>query len=52
VLKQGFKYNKGKDTKSVTKESYLSSSIVVIPSGFHCDIRLKLSKEAIFRILD
>jgi hypothetical protein len=52
VIKPGFKYNRGKDTKSVAEESRLLSLIVVIPSGFHYNIRLELSKEATFHILD
>jgi hypothetical protein len=52
VIERGFRHDKGKVTKSVAEESYSSSSTAVIPSGFHCDVRLEPSKEATFRILD
>jgi len=35
VIEQSFRYNKGKYIKSIPKESYSASLIVVIPSGFH-----------------
>jgi hypothetical protein len=52
VIKPGFRHNKGKDTKSITKESRLLSLIIVISIGFHYNIRLEPFKEAIFYILD
>ena len=52
MIKLGFGHNRGKDIKSVAKESCLLSLIAVIPSGFHYNVRLKPSKEATFHILD
>jgi hypothetical protein len=52
VIERGFGHDRGKDTKSVAEECRSSSSTAVIPSGFHCDVRLEPSKEATFRILD
>ena len=52
VIERGFRHDKGKYIKSVAEESYSATSTAVIPSGFHCDVRLEPSKEATFRILD
>ncbi|PSS10592.1 hypothetical protein M430DRAFT_176518 [Amorphotheca resinae ATCC 22711] len=52
VIERGLRHDKGKHTDSVAEELDSASSTVVIPSGFHCDVRLEPSKQATFRILD
>lgn len=52
MIKQGLRYNKSKYIDSITKKFNSIGSIVMIPSGFHYDIRLELSKVVIFDILD
>jgi len=52
VIEPGFRHDKAQFTKNVVEELDSTSSTVVIPSGFCCEVRLEPSKEATFRILD
>jgi hypothetical protein len=52
VVEPGFRHKKAQYTKNFAKELDSTSSAIVIPSGFHCEVRLEPSRAATSRILD